>query len=34
MLQQTTIVFNTVELLEWLNIDYMKSQTIKYIKNI
>ena len=32
--EQTTIVFNTVELLEWLDIDYMKNQTIKYIKNI
>ena len=32
--EQTTIVFNTVELLEWLDIDYMKKQTIKYIKNI
>ena len=32
--EHTTIVFNTVELLEWLDIDYMKSQTIKYIKNI
>ena len=29
-----TIVFNTVELLEWLDIDYMKKQTIEYIKSI
>lgn len=29
-----TIVFNTVELLEWLDIEHMKKQTIEYIKNI
>ena len=32
--EHTTIVFNTFELLEWLDIDFMKSQTIKCIKNI
>ena len=29
-----TIVLNTLELLEWIEIDYMKEQTIKYIKNL
>lgn len=29
-----TIVFNTVELLEWLDIEHMKKQTIEYIKSI
>jgi len=28
------IVFNTVELLEWLDIDYMKDATKKYIENL
>mgnify|MGYP003650839800 FL=1 len=32
--EPTTIVFNTIELLEWLDVDYMKKQTIEYIKNI
>ena len=25
---------STVELLEWLDVDYMKKQTIEYIKNL
>jgi hypothetical protein len=29
-----TMVFNTIELLEWLDIDYMKSQSKKYINNL
>jgi len=29
-----TIVFNTIELLEWLDVDHMKKQTIEYIKNL
>ena len=32
--EYTTIVFDTVELLQWIDIEYMKNQTIKYIKNI
>ena len=28
------IIFNTVELLEWLDIDYMKKQSKKYINNL
>lgn len=29
-----TIIFNTIELLEWLDIEHMKKQSIKYIKNL
>jgi hypothetical protein len=32
--ESTTIVFSTVELLEWLDVDYMKKQTIEYVKNL
>ena len=32
--EEITIVFNTFELLEWLNIDNMKNETIKYIKEL
>ena len=28
------VVFNTIELLEWLDIDYMKSQVKEYINNL
>jgi len=28
------VIFNTVELLEWLDIDYMKKQSKKYINNL
>ena len=28
------IIFNTVELLEWMDIDYMKKQSKKYINNL
>lgn len=29
-----TIVLNAFELLEWLDIKYIKKQTIKYIKGL
>ena len=29
-----TIVFDTIELLEWLDISYMQEQAIKHIKEI
>ena len=29
-----TMVFNTIELLEWLDKKYMKEQVKKYIKNL
>tara|TARA_Y100001938_G_scaffold23200_1_gene30208 strand:- start:951 stop:1154 length:204 start_codon:yes stop_codon:yes gene_type:complete len=29
-----TIVFNTIELLEWLDTKYMKEEAIKYIQDI
>ena len=29
-----TIVLNAFELLEWLDIKYIKKQTIKYIKQL
>ena len=29
-----TMVFNTIELLEWLDKKYMKEQAKKYIKNL
>jgi len=29
-----TIVFNTIELLEWLDIDYMKNKSSIYINNL
>jgi len=29
-----TLVLDTIELLEWLDIDYMKSQSKKYINNL
>jgi hypothetical protein len=29
-----TIVFNTIELLEWLDLSYMKEQAIKHIEEI
>ena len=28
--KELTMVFNTIELLEWLDIDYMKEKTKKY----
>jgi len=32
--KEFTMVFDTIELLEWLDIDYMKSQSKKYINNL
>ncbi len=32
--KELTMVFDTIELLEWLDIDYMKSQSKKYINNL
>ena len=32
--KQFTIVLNAFELLEWLDIKYIKKQTIKYIKGL
>ncbi len=32
--KQFTMVFNTIELLEWLDKKYMKEQVKKYIKNL
>jgi len=29
-----TMTFNTIELLEWLDTDYMKQQAKKYIKSL
>ena len=31
--EEITLVFNTIELLEWLNVPYMKKITLKYIKS-
>ena len=32
--EDVTIIFSTIELLEWLDIKYMEKQAIKYIKNL
>tara|TARA_R110002167_G_scaffold300078_1_gene504386 strand:+ start:153 stop:353 length:201 start_codon:yes stop_codon:yes gene_type:complete len=32
--ENITLVFTTIELLEWLDIDHMKKETIKYIKEL
>tara|TARA_R110000803_G_scaffold106557_1_gene174633 strand:+ start:727 stop:927 length:201 start_codon:yes stop_codon:yes gene_type:complete len=32
--EDVTIIFSTIELLEWLNIKYMEKQAIKYIQNL
>ena len=32
--KELTIIFNTIELLEWLDIRYMKSQSNKYINDL
>tara|TARA_R100000995_G_C3416020_1_gene91627 strand:- start:90 stop:293 length:204 start_codon:yes stop_codon:yes gene_type:complete len=32
--EDITIVFSTFELLEWLEVSYMKEQLIKYIKEL
>jgi hypothetical protein len=32
--EEFTMVFNTLELLEWLDIDHMKQMSTKYISNL
>tara|TARA_R110000823_G_scaffold147498_3_gene277984 strand:+ start:496 stop:696 length:201 start_codon:yes stop_codon:yes gene_type:complete len=32
--ENITLVFNTIELLEWLDFDHMKKESIKYIKEL
>ncbi len=32
--EDVTLVFTTIELLEWLDIDYMKKEAIKHIKQL
>jgi hypothetical protein len=32
--KDTTVVFNAIELLTWLDIDYIKKQIIKFIQQI
>ena len=32
--QETVVIFDTIELLEWLDISYMKKQSKKYISKI
>ena len=32
--EEFTIIFNTIELLEWMDIDYMKKQSKKYIDEL
>lgn len=32
--EDITLVFNTIELLEWLDIEHMKEEAIKYIKQL
>ena len=32
--EDITIIFNTIEILEWLDIEYMKEQSIKYINQL
>ena len=32
--KELTMVFNTLELLEWLDIDHMKQMSRKYISNL
>ena len=32
--KDVTLVLSTIELLEWLDTDYMKKQSVKYIKNL
>ena len=33
-LKDFTIVLNAFELLEWLDVKYIKKQTIKYVKEL
>lgn len=32
--EEVTLVFTTIELLEWLDIDHMKKEAIKHIKQL
>jgi|TARA_R100000482_G_scaffold122817_1_gene71340 hypothetical protein len=32
--RDTTIVLNSLELLEWLDMKYIKEQTLKYIEKL
>ena len=32
--ENITLVFTTIDLLEWLEIDHMKKESIKYIKEL
>ena len=32
--EDITLVFNTIDLLEWLDIDHMKKEAIKHIKQL
>tara|TARA_R100000458_G_C8222967_1_gene206776 strand:- start:101 stop:280 length:180 start_codon:yes stop_codon:yes gene_type:complete len=32
--EEFTIVLNSIELLEWLDINYIKEQTLKYIDKL
>ena len=32
--ENITLVFSTIELLEWLDIDHMKKEAIKYINEL
>jgi hypothetical protein len=32
--ENITLVFTTIELLEWLDIDHMRKESIKYIKEL
>ena len=32
--EDVTLVFSTIDLLEWLDIDYMKKEAIKYINEL
>tara|TARA_R110001606_G_scaffold270079_2_gene418555 strand:+ start:145 stop:345 length:201 start_codon:yes stop_codon:yes gene_type:complete len=32
--ENITLVFSTIDLLEWLDINHMKKETIKYIKQL
>ena len=32
--ENITLVFNTIELLEWLDFDHMKKESIKYINEL
>ena len=32
--ENITLVFSTIELLEWLDIDHMKKEAVKYINEL